>query len=259
MKTARDHKTQVVPVDSEHSAIWQCLQAGSGRKNEVRGIILTASGGPFFGRTRGQLFDVTVEQAMAHPNWSMGGKITIDCATMMNKGLEFIEAMWLFDLDPAQIEVVVHRQSIVHSAVDFVDGSVIAQMGVPDMRVTIQYAITYPLHMPLDTKRLSLTDYGLLTFEKAGSGDLRVPQGLHRGGGTGRACPLRGQRRKRDGGLAVSRRVDPLFADRRACSLRRGGFAPAALLVPCGYRGGRPSGPRVCARKGVHKGKSIIV
>ena len=166
MKTARDNSTQVVPVDSEHSAIWQCLQAGSGDSSEVRSIILTASGGPFFGYDKEKLAAVTLEQALAHPNWSMGSKISIDCATMMNKGLEFIEAMWLFTLNPAQIEVVVHRQSIVHSAVDFVDGSVIAQLGTPDMRVAIQYAISYPRHLPLNTKRLSLTDYGSLTFEK---------------------------------------------------------------------------------------------
>ena len=166
MKTARDNSTQVVPVDSEHSAIWQCLQAGSGDSSEVRSIILTASGGPFFGYDKERLAAVTLEQALAHPNWSMGSKISIDCATMMNKGLEFIEAMWLFTLNPAQIEVVVHRQSIVHSAVDFVDGSVIAQLGTPDMRVAIQYAISYPRHLPLNTKRLSLTDYGSLTFEK---------------------------------------------------------------------------------------------
>ena len=166
MKTARDNSTQVVPVDSEHSAIWQCLQAGSGDSSEVRSIILTASGGPFFGYDKEKLAAVTLEQALAHPNWSMGSKISIDCATMMNKGLEFIEAMWLFTLNPAQIEVVVHRQSIMHSAVDFVDGSVIAQLGTPDMRVAIQYAISYPRHLPLNTKRLSLTDYGSLTFEK---------------------------------------------------------------------------------------------
>jgi len=166
MKTAKDHCAQVLPIDSEHSAIWQCLEAGAGCRDEVRGVILTASGGPFFGWTGEQLADVTVEQALQHPNWSMGSKITIDCATMMNKGLEFIEAMWLFGLEPSQIEVVVHRQSVVHSAVDYVDGSVIAQLSVPDMRTAIQYAITYPNRLPLDTKRLSLTDYGSLTFEK---------------------------------------------------------------------------------------------
>ncbi|MCL2069004.1 MAG: 1-deoxy-D-xylulose-5-phosphate reductoisomerase [Oscillospiraceae bacterium] len=164
MKTARENKTRVYTVDSEHSAIWQCLEAG--RRKDVRGVILTASGGPFFGYSAEQLKDVTVEQALRHPNWSMGGKITVDCATLMNKGLEFIEAMWLFDLEPSQIEVVVHRQSIVHSAVDFVDGAVIAQLGVPDMRTAIQYALTYPRRLSLDTKRLSLTDYGSLTFEK---------------------------------------------------------------------------------------------
>ena len=164
MKAAGKAPNMLVPIDSEHSAIWQCINAG--RRQDVSGIILTASGGPFFGRNAEYLADVKLEDALKHPNWEMGAKITIDSATLMNKGLEFIEAMWLFGLSPAQIEVVVHRQSIVHSAVCYNDGSVIAQLGVPDMRGPIQYSLTYPAHMPLDAKKLSLTDYGNLTFEK---------------------------------------------------------------------------------------------
>jgi 1-deoxy-D-xylulose-5-phosphate reductoisomerase len=129
-------------------------------------MILTASGGPFFGYTYDQLRNVTKEQALKHPNWDMGNKITIDSATLMNKGLEFIEAKWLFDLRPDQIEIVVHRQSVVHSAVEYNDYSVIAQMGVPDMKIPIQYALLYPDRLECPTKPLSLTDYGQLTFEK---------------------------------------------------------------------------------------------
>lgn len=161
---ARENNVKIYPVDSEHSAIFQCLQGNDG--NEISKIILTASGGPFFGKTKAELKNVTVAQALNHPNWSMGNKITIDSATLMNKGLEFIEAKWLFDLDPSQIEIVVHRQSVVHSAVEFADNSVIAQLGVPDMKIPIQYALTYPNRLKCDVKKLSLTDYGNLTFEK---------------------------------------------------------------------------------------------
>lgn len=152
------------PIDSEHSAVWQSLESGS--RADLAGIILTASGGPFFGKTREELATVTLEQALRHPIWSMGAKITVDSATLMNKGLELIEAMWLFGLKQDQVEIVVHRQSIVHSAAVFLDGSVVAQLGVPDMRLPIQYALTYPRHLPLDGKRLSLTEIGSLTFEK---------------------------------------------------------------------------------------------
>jgi 1-deoxy-D-xylulose-5-phosphate reductoisomerase len=163
-KLARDNNVKILPVDSEHSAIFQCLQ---GNKHEqVSKIILTASGGPFFGKTKEELKNVTVKEALNHPNWSMGNKITIDSATLMNKGLEFIEAMWLFDLSPEQIEVVVHRESVIHSAVEYKDFSVIAQMGVPDMKIPIQYALLYPDRLPCPTKRLSLTDYGTLSFKK---------------------------------------------------------------------------------------------
>ncbi|MGN0695766.1 MAG: 1-deoxy-D-xylulose-5-phosphate reductoisomerase [Oscillospiraceae bacterium] len=161
---AEKRGVKIYPIDSEHSAIFQCLNGE--KREQVRSIILTASGGPFFGKTKKELENVTVEQALAHPNWSMGNKITVDSATLMNKGLEFIEAKWLFGLEPEQIEIVVHRQSVVHSAVEFNDGAVIAQLGVPDMKIPIQYAMLYPERMHCETKRLSLTDYGTLTFEK---------------------------------------------------------------------------------------------
>lgn len=135
--------TKLLPVDSEHSAIFQCLEA-SPKKEALKKIILTASGGPFFGKTIDELKNVTIEQALDHPNWSMGAKITVDSATMMNKGLEIIEAAWLFDVSPNDIEVVVHRESIIHSMIEFQDNSILAQLGLPDMRIPIQYAITYP-------------------------------------------------------------------------------------------------------------------
>ncbi len=164
INAAKEKGVKIYPVDSEHSAIFQALQGNS--MNAVKGIILTASGGPFFGKTIVDLHDVTVEQALDHPNWSMGSKITIDSATLMNKGLEFIEAMWLFDLRPEQIEIVVHRESVIHSAVEFEDNSVIAQLGVPDMKIPIQYALLYPNRVHCNVKHLSLTDYGKLTFSK---------------------------------------------------------------------------------------------
>lgn len=160
----KKYGVKLYPVDSEHSAIFQCLQGRA--DNKIKKIILTASGGPFFGKTTDELKDVTVEQALAHPNWSMGSKITIDSATLMNKGLEFIEAIQLFDVDPEQIEIVVHRESIIHSAVEYADGAVIAQLGSPDMKIPIQYALTYPERVPCDSKPLSLTDCGKLTFFK---------------------------------------------------------------------------------------------
>lgn len=162
---AAQKNVDILPVDSEHSAIFQSLQ-GCRDRAEVKKIILTASGGPFFGKKRSELENVTVEQALNHPNWSMGAKITIDSASMMNKGLELIEAVWLFNKSPKDVEIVVHRQSVIHSLVEFCDNSVIAQLGVPDMRIPIQYALTYPYRAPSPVKRLSLTDYGTLTFEK---------------------------------------------------------------------------------------------
>ena len=163
MKAVSDNNVKLYPVDSEHSAIFQCLQ-GSPSDKALSRLILTASGGPFFGKTFDELRSVTVEQALNHPNWDMGAKITIDSATMMNKGLEIIEASWLFDMPADKIDVVVHRESVIHSMIEYVDNSVIAQLGVPDMRIPIQYAITYPERYPSPVKRLSLTDYGKLTF-----------------------------------------------------------------------------------------------
>ena len=164
-RTAKENNIRLLPVDSEHSAIFQCLQ-GMNKKQELKSIILTASGGPFFGKTRAELENVTVAEALRHPNWSMGAKITVDSATMMNKGLELIEAVWLFDVSPSEIQIVVHRESVVHSLIEYVDNSVIAQLGVPDMRIPIQYALTYPERIPSPVKRLSLSDYKSLTFSK---------------------------------------------------------------------------------------------
>ena len=164
-KKAAEKKVRIYPVDSEHSAIFQSLQGSPGKKS-VKRLILTASGGPFFGKTKDELKDVTVEQALKHPNWSMGAKITIDSATMMNKGLELIEAAWLFDMPADKIDILVHRQSVVHSMVEFVDNSVIAQLGVPDMRVPIQYALTYPDRYESPAAQLRLEDWKNLTFEE---------------------------------------------------------------------------------------------
>lgn len=160
---AKENGVSILPVDSEHSAIFQALQ-GSPSKDAVKKIILTASGGPFFGKTLNELQNVTPQDALKHPNWNMGAKITIDSATMMNKGLEFIEAKWLFDMPNDAIEIVVHRESVVHSAIVYKDNSVIAQLGVPDMRIPIQYALTYPQREESPVKELSLADYGKLTF-----------------------------------------------------------------------------------------------
>ena len=162
MRAAREKGVKILPVDSEHSAIFQCAQAAQG--NRIAKILLTASGGPFFGKTAAEMRGVTREQALRHPTWSMGAKITIDSATMMNKGLELIEAMWLYDMDPEDIEIVVHRESIVHSAVEFADGAVIAQLGTPDMRLPIQYALTWPARVPCRAPHLSLTEIAKLTF-----------------------------------------------------------------------------------------------
>ena len=164
MEEAKKRKRQVLPVDSEHNAIFQCLQGANGK--EVRKIILTASGGPFRQMPAKEMAKVTVAQALKHPTWSMGKKITIDSATMFNKGLEMIEAHWLFGLPMAQVDVVVHPQSIVHSMVEFVDGSVLAQLSVTDMCFPIQYAITYPERRPSGLPPLDLPKLGALTFEK---------------------------------------------------------------------------------------------
>ncbi len=162
MQAAQEHGVRILPVDSEHSAIFQCAQARG--ENPLSKIILTASGGPFFGKTRAELEHVTREQALHHPNWNMGAKITIDSATMFNKGLELIEAMWLYQMPPEEIEIVIHRESIVHSLVEFADGAVLAQLGLPDMRLPIQYALTYPARVPCKVPRLSLAEVGKLTF-----------------------------------------------------------------------------------------------
>ncbi len=164
MNAAREKNVEITPIDSEHSAIYQCL-LGAG-ENKISKIILTASGGPFFGKTRAELENITREQALNHPNWNMGEKVTVDSATMMNKGLELIEAVWLFGVEPSQIEITVHRQSILHSAVEFEDGAIIGQLGSADMRIPIQFALTAPKRLACPAKKLSLTDIGTLTFEK---------------------------------------------------------------------------------------------
>ena len=165
MQQAREYGAEIIPVDSEHSAIFQCLM-GSRGKEEVRRLILTCSGGPFFGKSQEELAKVTKADALRHPNWKMGNKITIDCATLMNKGLEVIEAMRLYDLPLGQVDVVIHRQSIVHSLVEFRDGAVMAQLGTPDMRVPIRLALTYPHRGENPAEPLDLLSCGALTFQK---------------------------------------------------------------------------------------------
>jgi 1-deoxy-D-xylulose-5-phosphate reductoisomerase len=162
-RAARDHGVRLLPVDSEHSAVFQCLAGASPR--EVRRLVLTASGGPFRGRSRAELEGVTVAEALRHPTWRMGAKITIDSATLMNKGLEILEAHWLFGVPFERIDVVVHPQSIVHSMVEFVDRSVLAQLGMPDMGIPILYALTYPDRLPCPAPALDLVERGALTFE----------------------------------------------------------------------------------------------
>ncbi|MCG8697611.1 MAG: 1-deoxy-D-xylulose-5-phosphate reductoisomerase, partial [Bacteroidales bacterium] len=171
---ARENNVHIYPVDSEHSAIYQCLVGEE--ENPIEKIYLTASGGPFRGMNAEQLSQVTKAQALNHPNWCMGNKVTIDSASLMNKGLEAIEARWLFDLEPAQIDVIIHAQSIIHSVVQFMDGSMKAQMGLPDMRLPIQYAMGYPRRLKSDFKRFNFMDYPNLTFEKP---DLKAFRNLH--------------------------------------------------------------------------------
>lgn len=163
MAEAKANNVQIIPVDSEHSAIYQCLM-GAGAKREIKRILLTCSGGPFYGKTKEELGVVTKADALRHPNWKMGPKITIDCATLMNKGLEVIEAMRLYELPLEQVDVLIHRQSIVHSMVEFVDGAVMAQLGSPDMRLPIQLAMTYPERCVCPVPALDLTTCGALTF-----------------------------------------------------------------------------------------------
>lgn len=185
MQEAKKHHVEILPVDSEHSAIFQCLQGSPGKK-ALRRIILTASGGPFFGKTLQELKNVTPEQALKHPNWNMGPKVTIDSSTMMNKGLEVIEASWLFDLPNEKIDVLVQRESVIHSMIEFVDHSVIAQLGIPDMHVPIQYAMTYPERYPSEVPALDLAKYGALTFAQADEKTFRClaacKRALKRGG-----------------------------------------------------------------------------
>lgn len=181
-KLAFEHHAPILPVDSEHSAVFQCIEVD----NPVSRVILTASGGPFRTYTREQLETVTKEQALKHPNWHMGAKITIDSASMMNKGFEVIEAKWLFGVRPGQIEVVVHPQSVIHSMVEFEDGAVKAQLGIPDMRLPIQYAFSYPKRVHLSVGRLDFSKYNTLTFEKPDTSRFRnlalAYEALHRGG-----------------------------------------------------------------------------
>lgn len=164
MPLAAQMGVSILPVDSEHSAIFQSMQGE--KKEQVSKLLITASGGPFRGRTREQLADIRVEDALKHPNWSMGHKITIDSATLVNKGLEVMEAKWLFDVDLDRIQVVVHPQSIIHSMVEYVDGGIIAQLGAPDMKLPIQYALFYPDRRPMKGKRVDFYELGTITFEK---------------------------------------------------------------------------------------------
>ena len=163
MDTAKAHNARIIPVDSEHSAIFQCLM-GNRERGQVKRVILTCSGGPFFGKTRPELERVTRDDALRHPNWKMGEKITVDCSTLMNKGLEVLEAMALYELPPERVDVVIHRQSIVHSLVEYVDGAMLAQLGVPDMRIPIQLALTYPDRVENPAPGLDLLTCPPLTF-----------------------------------------------------------------------------------------------
>ena len=190
MAAAEENGVEIIPVDSEHSAIFQCLMGSHGKK-EVKRLILTCSGGPFFGMKKEQLQMVTKADALRHPNWKMGAKITIDCATLMNKGLEVIEAMRLYDVPLEQIDVVIHRQSIVHSMVEFIDGAVMAQMGAPDMRLPIQLALTYPARLTCPVDGLDLVGCGPLTFSKPDTESfpcLALAYRCAKQGGT--ACPV---------------------------------------------------------------------
>ena len=190
MAEAKKYGTEIIPVDSEHSAIFQCLM-GSNRKSEIKRIILTCSGGPFFGKKREELGRITKADALRHPNWKMGAKITIDCATLMNKGLEVIEAMRLYDLPLEQVDVVIHRQSIIHSMVEFTDGAVMAQMGTPDMRLPIQLAMTYPERTACPVEPLDLLTCGDLSFKAPDMQAfpcLQLARDCAEAGGT--ACPV---------------------------------------------------------------------
>jgi 1-deoxy-D-xylulose-5-phosphate reductoisomerase len=205
MPLSRKHDVDVLPVDSEHSAIFQSLQGNVG--NAIRRILLTASGGPFRGKTRDELKDVQVEDALKHPNWEMGKKITIDSSTLVNKGLEVMEAKWLFGTGLDRIDVIVHPQSVIHSAVEYEDGAVIAQLGTPDMRLPIQYALYYPKRRPLSGERLDLFALGSLTFERPDMENFRglalAYEAMRRGGNIPTAYN------------AANERAVALFLDRR--------------------------------------------
>lgn len=205
MPLAKECDVSILPVDSEHSAIFQSLNGEEG--NRIAKILLTASGGPFRGKKRQELMNMQVEDALKHPNWSMGRKITIDSATLVNKGLEVMEAKWLFDVEPEQIQVVVHPQSVIHSMVEYEDGAVIAQLGTPDMRLPIQYALYYPKRRPLSGKRLDFYELSNLTFEKP---DTETFEGLS----------LAMEAMKRGGNMptvfnAANERAVALFLDRK--------------------------------------------
>lgn len=184
---AREKGLPIIPIDSEHSAIFQCLQGNEG--NAPRRILLTASGGPFFGKKREELAGITPEQALRHPNWAMGPKITVDSATLMNKGLELIEAVWLFGLPAKQIQIVVQRQSVIHSMVQFSDHSVLAQLGVPDMRIPIQYALTWPHRVPGCAPELDFTTLRTLTFDTADEETFRCLAACKKAIGMGGLAP----------------------------------------------------------------------
>ncbi len=224
MTTAKRNNVSIIPVDSEHSAIFQCLNGEN--RDRINKIILTASGGPFFGKSRDALRHVTPAQALKHPNWQMGRKISIDSATLMNKGLELIEAIHLFDVAANQVDIHVHRQSILHSAVEFCDGSVIAQLGTADMRTPIQYAITYPDRLPGVSQGLSLFEIGALTFEHAD------PETF--------LCLAAAQKAAALGGLypcavnGANEEAVALFLQEKIGFLEIGELVQKALSLPCG-------------------------
>ena len=220
MNAVRENGVKLLPVDSEHSAIFQCLQAAPPHK-ALKKILLTASGGPFFGMTTDELRGVTVEQALNHPNWDMGAKITIDSATMMNKGLEIIEAAWLFDTDPDDIEVVVHRESIIHSMIEFTDHSILAQLGMPDMRIPIQYAITYPERYPSLVPEIDWKTLSQMTFFSADDKTFKCLAACKRGMKKGGLYPA-----VANGANEVANR---LFRDRKISFLAIGELVSAAV------------------------------
>lgn len=187
-RLARENGVPIIPVDSEHSAIFQSLQ-GCADCAQIKRILLTASGGPFFGKTAAELRSVTPEQALKHPNWSMGAKVTVDSSTLVNKGLEVIEAKWLFNVPVDKIDVLVHRQSVVHSMVEFCDNGIIAQLGAPDMRLPIQYALTYPNRLPMRGNELNFSQYTGLTFEKPDTKTFRALELAYEAGRSGGLLP----------------------------------------------------------------------